>query len=87
MLIEVISWLLAVIVIFVVLNFFFGCKRFASLFLSFFVSSVLVYILFDSKLAEALLTLSIIIGLIYAFFKAIADKRRDMPIPKGLTDE
>lgn len=81
MIVEVISWLIAVIFIFVMFNFFFGCKRFASLFLSFFIASVLVYIVFDSKFAEALLTLSVVIGIIYALVKAISDRRRDMQSP------
>jgi len=84
MLIEVLSWLVAVVIVFVVMNFFFGCKRFASLFLAFFIASTIIFVVFDSKLAEALLTLSIVIGLIYAFIKAITDKRRDMPYPHDL---
>jgi TctA family transporter len=77
MLIEVVSWLVAVVIIFILVNYFFRNKRLASLVIAFFCASSLCWLVFDSKLLEALFSLSIMICVLFGLMKAVTDKRRD----------
>jgi hypothetical protein len=74
---EILIWAIITVTTFYVLNGIFAIKTAASLFLSFFISSIFIFVAFQSLVGEIVIMFTIFIGLLYAFFRAIRDTRDD----------
>jgi hypothetical protein len=74
---EILIWILIVILIFYVCNTVCFVRTAGSLFLSFLVASAFIYLIYRSLFGEIALMLAFTIGMIYAIFRAVRDKRDD----------
>ena len=78
LMIEILIWIAITVVVFYVCNMFFSLRTAASLFLSFLVSSILIFSIYGSIFGEIVLMFTIFIGIIYALFRSLRDKRDDI---------
>ena len=76
---EILIWILVVIIVFYACNTVCFVRTAASLFISFLVASAFVYLIYRSIFGEITLMLAFTIGMIYAIFRAVRDKRDDLP--------
>lgn len=74
---EVLVWIVIVMLLFYVCNTICFVRTAASLFISFLITSVFIYLIYQSLFGEIILMLSFTIGMIYAIFRAVRDKRDD----------
>jgi hypothetical protein len=84
---EILLWAIITITVFYVLNGPLGIKTAASLFLSFFVSSFMIFFIYQSMFGEIVIMLTIFIGMLYAVFRAIRDRRDDPNTIKPLLQQ
>lgn len=75
---EVLVWIIVAFVAFYLFNFIFQLRTGASIFLSIFISSITILILFNSLFSEVAITFLILAGAIYAIPRAFRDKRDDV---------
>jgi hypothetical protein len=75
MLFEVIILFVLVLMISFILNSYLFLRTAASLFLAILISAVICYAFFQSTISEIAITVALIVGLVYAIFRAIRDKR------------
>ena len=75
---EIFLFIILSVVFFWVLNGYFRLRTAASLFLSVLIASILCFLIFDSLMSEALISLSIFVSLIYSIAKSTRDYRDDI---------
>lgn len=76
---EILIWIVIVMLLFYVCNTVWFVRTAASLFISFLMASAFIYLIYRSLFGEIVLMLSFTIGMIYAIFRAVRDKRDDLP--------
>ena len=75
---EFAIWFISVVISFIVLNRYVYIKTAASIVLSLFIASVIIYIIYTDLFAEIALSVSVIIVFIYGIFATLRDKRTDI---------
>ena len=75
--IEILVWLVIASLVLFVANTIFYIRTAASLFIAFFVASVIVFFAYRSIFSEIVIMFTIVVGIIYALFRAVRDKRDD----------
>jgi hypothetical protein len=79
---EILIWIMIVIFVFYISNSICFIRTAASLFISFLVAGLIVYLVYRNIFGEIMLILAFTIGLIYAIFRAVRDKRDDTSFNK-----
>lgn len=77
---EILIWAIIVMIVFYIANTACYVRTAGSLFISFLVASFFIYFIYRSIFGEIVLMLSCTIGLIYAIFRAVRDKRDDISV-------
>jgi len=75
--IEILVWLVIASLVLFIANTIFYIRTAASLFIAFFVASLAIFFAYRSIFGEIVIMFTIVVGMIYALFRALRDKRDD----------
>jgi len=70
-------WVIIASLVLFVANTIFYIRTAASLFIAFFVASLAIFFAYQSIFGEIVIMFTIVVGMIYALFRAVRDKRDD----------
>lgn len=78
--VEILIWLIISVVIFYISNTIYHLRTAASLFLAFLISSLIVFFFYQSIFGEIAIMFALVVGLVYALFRATRDRRDDIDL-------